>query len=72
MGKLTATAVKALIKKPGRHGDGDGLFLEVGRTDQRNAPQRFGSTRISLGRDAAGDLRPVVAALIRASDEHKP
>ena len=31
MGKLTATAVKALVKKPGRHGDGDGLFLEVGR-----------------------------------------
>jgi integrase len=32
MGKLTATGLRALSKKAGRHGDGDGLFLEVGRT----------------------------------------
>lgn len=31
MGKLTATAVKA-AKKPGRYGDGDGLFLTVGKS----------------------------------------
>lgn len=30
MGKLTATAVKA-AKQPGRYGDGDGLFLVVGK-----------------------------------------
>jgi integrase len=29
MGKLTATAVAAALRKPGRHGDGDGLFLQV-------------------------------------------
>jgi integrase len=31
MGKLTATAVKAAVKEPGRYGDGEGLFLEVRR-----------------------------------------
>lgn len=30
MGKLTATAVKA-AKEPGRYGDGDGLFLVIGK-----------------------------------------
>ena len=30
MGKLTATAVKAALGKPGRHSDGDGLILAVG------------------------------------------
>jgi hypothetical protein len=29
MGKLTATGVTAALKRPGRHGDGDGLFLQV-------------------------------------------
>ena len=29
MGKLTATGVKALLAKPGRHGDGEGLFLQT-------------------------------------------
>jgi hypothetical protein len=29
MGKLTAMSVKAKMGVPGRHGDGDGLFLEV-------------------------------------------
>src|SRR5687767_1662183 len=29
MGKLTATKVKALLDKPGRYGDGDGLILFV-------------------------------------------
>ena len=31
MGKLTATAIKA-SKKPGRYGDGDGLFLVISKT----------------------------------------
>lgn len=30
MGRLTVTSIKAALKKPGRHGDGDGLFLQVG------------------------------------------
>ena len=30
MAKLTATAVKAALGKPGRHSDGDGLILAVG------------------------------------------
>ena len=29
MGRLTATGVKALLTKQGRHGDGDGLFLQA-------------------------------------------
>jgi integrase len=29
MGKLTAAALKAKLKKPGRHGDGQGLFFRV-------------------------------------------
>ncbi len=35
MGKLTATAVKAM-KGSGRYGDGDGLFLLVGRTGSKS------------------------------------
>ena len=35
MGKLTATAVKA-AKAAGRYGDGDGLFLLVGKTGARS------------------------------------
>ena len=31
MGKFTATSAKAALKAPGRHGDGDGLFLLVGK-----------------------------------------
>jgi integrase len=30
MGSLTVTSIKSKLKKPGRHGDGDGLFLQVG------------------------------------------
>lgn len=30
MGRLTVTSIKSALKKPGRHGDGDGLFLQVG------------------------------------------
>ena len=29
MGRLTTTSMKAALKEPGRHGDGDGLFLQV-------------------------------------------
>ena len=34
MGKLSVTGVKA-AKRPGRFGDGDGLFLVVGATGSR-------------------------------------
>ena len=30
MGRFTVTSIKAALKRPGRHGDGDGLFLQVG------------------------------------------
>ena len=35
MGKLTATGIRAL-KEPGRYGDGDGLFLLVGKSGARS------------------------------------
>ena len=35
MGKLTATGIRAL-KEPGRYGDGDGLFLLVGKAGARS------------------------------------
>ena len=35
MGKLTATRIRAL-KEPGRYGDGDGLFLLVGKSGARS------------------------------------
>lgn len=35
MARLTAKTVKAL-KEPGRYGDGDGLYLEVGRTGSKS------------------------------------
>jgi len=52
MGKLTATAVKA-AKDPGRYGDGDGLFLLVGKTGAKSwvvRVQKSGKRRdIGLG-----------------------
>jgi integrase len=30
MGSLTVTSIRSKLKKPGRHSDGDGLFLQVG------------------------------------------
>lgn len=30
MGRLNITSLKSALRKPGRHGDGDGLFLQVG------------------------------------------
>ena len=40
MGNLTATKAKSL-KKPGMHGDGDGLYLNVTRTGSRSWVQRI-------------------------------
>lgn len=74
MGKLTATAVKAALSKPGAYQDGDGLFLRV---DKRGGAswnlrlQREGKrTDLGLGsaklltlaeaRDKASDLRKAI------------
>src|ERR1700740_453517 len=52
MGKLTATAVKA-AKRPGRYGDGDGLFLVVSKAGSASwvvRVQKNGKSRdIGLG-----------------------
>ena len=40
MGKLSALSVKA-IAKPGRHGDGDGLFLNVTTSGTKSWGQRI-------------------------------
>ncbi len=70
MGKLTATAVKA-AKEPGRYGDGDGLFLLVGKRGgkswmvrvQKNGRRRdigLGSASkvsLKLARERAADVR---------------
>ena len=40
MGKLTALAAKAL-SKPGRHGDGDGLYLNVAPSGSKSWIQRI-------------------------------
>ena len=73
MGKLTATAVKA-AKAPGRYGDGDGLFLMVGRSGSKSwlvRVQKDGKRRdiglggaskvsLALARDRAGIVRSQV------------
>lgn len=59
MGKLTATAVRA-AKEPGRYGDGDGLFLLVGKTGAKSwivRAQKNGRRRdIGLGSAAKVSL----------------
>ena len=40
MGKLTALAARAL-SKPGRHGDGDGLYLNVAPSGSKSWVQRI-------------------------------
>jgi hypothetical protein len=43
MGKLTQRAVMALAKKPGRHGDGDGLVLRVLDSNRAYWTYRYGN-----------------------------
>jgi integrase len=76
MGKLTATAVKAALAKPGRYSDGDGLFLEVRKANsgswvvrcQKNGKRRdigLGSASkvsLSLARIRAGEARSQIEA----------
>ena len=64
MGKLTATGVKVLLGKPGRHGDGDGLFLQA-------TPAGTGSWVLRVQKDGRrrdiglGSARKVGLALAR-------
>ncbi|MCL6741765.1 tyrosine-type recombinase/integrase [Sphingomonas sp. RB56-2] len=76
MGKLTATGVRAALSKPGRHMDGDGLFLVVGARGsaswvvrvQKGGRRRdfgLGSARkvgLSLARTRAAEVRSQVEA----------
>lgn len=73
MGRLSATAVKA-AKQPGRYGDGDGLYLLIGRTGARSwvcRVQKEGKRRdiglgsvkkvsLSLARERAAKVRSQV------------
>ena len=75
MGNLTATAVKA-ASEPGRYGDGDGLFLLVGKRGgkswmvrvQKNGRRRdigLGSASkvpLKLARERAGEIREQIEA----------
>jgi integrase len=74
MGRLTATAVKAALNKPGTYQDGDGLFLKVDRRGgaswnlrlQRDGKRRdigVGSAKLVTladARDKASDLRKAI------------
>jgi integrase len=74
MGKLTATAVKAL-RDAGRYGDGDGLFLLVGKSGSRSwmvRAQKNGRRRdIGLGSAAKVSLADarIRAAVVRSQIE---
>jgi hypothetical protein len=62
MGKLSATAVKGL-SRPGRHGDGDGLFLMVSETGAKSwmcRVQKNGRRR-DIGLGSAGKVTPAQA-----------
>jgi integrase len=76
MAKLTATAVKAALGKPGRHSDGDGLILAVGargngswivRVQKDGKRRDFGlgaasKVTLSLARTRAAEVRAQVEA----------
>lgn len=74
MAKLTATSVKAAVK-PGRYGDGDGLFLLVGRSGSKSwmvRVQKNGQRRdIGLGSASKVPLKlpRERAALVRSQVE---
>jgi integrase len=76
MGTLTATAVKAAVKVPGRYGDGEGLFLEVKKAgsgswivrvqkDGRRRDIGLGSiskVSLAIARERAGQVRSQIEA----------
>jgi integrase len=49
MGKLTAAKVKALLEKPGRYSDGDGLLLFVRRSEKTGAMSASWVVRAQCG-----------------------
>lgn len=56
MGKLSVTGVKA-AKRPGRFGDGDGLFLVVGATGSKSCvrcPEAWAQARHRIGQCIEG------------------
>ena len=85
MGKLTATAIKAALNKPGRHGDGEGLFLQVGTGGQASwmvRVQKSGRRRdiglgslskvsLSLARTRASEARSQIGVGIDPVAERK-
>jgi integrase len=85
MGKLTATAVIAAFKRPGRHGDGDGLFLQVTpagaaswvlrvQKDGRRRDIGLGSFKkvgLSLARERADEARRQIEAGLDPVRERK-
>jgi len=84
MGKLTATGVRAL-KEPGRYGDGDGLFLLVGKGGarswmvrvQKNGKRRdigLGSAKkvsLALARERAAQARSQIEVGIDPAAERR-
>jgi len=85
MGKLTATGFTAALKKPGKHGDGDGLFLQVTtglaaswvlriQKDGRRRDIGLGSAKkvgLSLARDRADEARRQIETGIDPVKERK-
>ena len=85
MGKLTVTAVKAALSKPGRHGDGAGLFPLVGKGGQASwmvRVQKAGRRRdiglgsqskvsLSLARTRANEARSQIEAGVDPVAERK-
>ena len=61
MGKLSALSVKA-IAKPGRHGDGDGLCLNVATSGTKSWGQRI--VIYDVNRVVAAARRPDCAARV--------
>ncbi|MGH7085771.1 MAG: tyrosine-type recombinase/integrase, partial [Acetobacteraceae bacterium] len=85
MARLTATAVRARLKQPGKHGDGAGLWLHVDRSDRGHWFLHFGprgKTRVmTLGsvehvslaeaREAAAAARKLIAQGIDPLDQRR-
>lgn len=63
MGRLNITSLKSALKKPGRHGDGDGLFLQVGAGGAASWIVRVqkGGRRRDIGLGSASKISLTVA-----------
>jgi integrase len=83
--KLTATGVRALVKKPGKYGDGDGLWLHVSKPGRAHwhlhYGPRTGQRVMSLGsvdqvslaeaRELAGAARKLIVKGIDPLDQRR-